>query len=415
MNTNAGIKVSVIIPVYNMAKWIGNAIEKVENQTLKELEIICIDDGSTDDTFQILQQYKRKYTNVQVIHQKNAGSGPARNVGIKRANGEYVAFLDADDYYYSEDALEYLYTKAKEKNVMICRGSSCDDREGVISYNNLRPERTFSEDQMLSSEDFPGPTGMWAGIYQRKFLIDNHVLFPDLFRGQDAVFSIQAIAAAGQVYCLKKVVYVYRKEHKAVIYTDRKAFDAVYTMYEVLKISSEKGMNRIYSAWKTELLGEQGAILYKFAANGNKDMLELARKLNQLIGGGLYEGDEIRQYVNKVREDKQIFLEQLKTLDAVYVFGAGNVGKKVANYLEKNEITPTAVIVSNPSNNPECIDNIPVRSIDAIQTNKSYEVIIATFWYSQDAITQTLRERGITHILPLDLCAFLLWQDEIIH
>lgn len=409
------IKVSIIIPIYNMEQWIGKAIETVEKQTLKEHEIICIDDGSTDQTLDLLYTYKQKYPNIQVLHQENKGSGPARNLGIMHAQGEYVAFLDADDYYYSEDALEYLYLKAKERNALICRGSSCDDRDGILSFQGLRSERTFSEDQIISSRNFPGPVGMWAGIYKREFLVNNQIWFPDLIRGQDGVFSTKAIAAAGEVYCLKKVVYVYRKEHKRVTYTERKAVDAVKTMYEIYKIASENNLSGIYNAWKKELAGEQSAILYKAAANGNEEMLKLAMDINKVIGGGLYEGEDIKSYMNQVQENKTTFLNELKREKEVYVFGAGTIGGKVVDYLKRNGITPTAVIVSDASQNPQFISEVPVRQINEIQTGKEYEIIIATFPYLQDAITKLLRENNYRNIIPLDLCAFYLWQDEIIH
>lgn len=409
------ITVSVIIAIYNMEQWIGQAIETVERQTLNGIELICVDDGSTDKSLEILNSYKKQYNNLTILHQENKGAGPARNLGIDSAHGEYIAFLDADDYYYSEDALEYLYEKAKEYSAMICRGSSCDDRNGVLSYKGLRPERIFIEDGFLFKKDFPGPTGYWAGIYNRRFLLENRIRFPDLLRGQDGVFSTQAIAYAGKVYCLKRIVYVYRKEHKTVLYTGRKAIDAIRTMEIILQISSENGLKRIFEAWKRELFGEQSSILYKYAAAGNKEMLKLASELNKLIGGGLYEGDEIKAYIEKVEREKERFLTHLKEQEKVYIFGAGTIGRKVITYLLEHHISISAIIVSDIRQNPEEIDGISVKSIDQIQTNQSYEVIIATFKYSQDAIMKVLLDHGINRVIPLDLCAFYLWQDEIKH
>lgn len=408
-------KVSIIIPIYNMAEWIGQAIEGAEKQTLKELEIICVDDGSTDRSLEVLREYAQKYDNIKVISQPNLGAGPARNRGIDEACGEYLAFLDADDYYYSEDALEYLYKKAKENNASICRGSSCDDRDGVISFKGLRPERSFAKEGFVSKECFPGPTGYWAGIYNREFLNSSSIRFPNLRRGQDAVFSTEAIAKAGKVYCLDKVVYVYRKEHKTVIYSEEKAVDALRTNYAILRTASKYGMSAISSQWKNEIFGEPGAMLYKFAAAGNKQMQELAVKINALIGGGLLEGDEIIHYVDQVKADKPHVLDRLKKRDAVYVFGAGTIGRKVSAWLLGNGITPEAIIVSDLGQNPSTLEGIPVKPIETIDRSLNYEVIIATFWYMQNAIIQTLKEHGVDQITPIDLCTFHLWQDEIVH
>lgn len=409
------IKISVIIPIYNMAEWIEHAIETVEKQTLKEIEIICVDDGSTDNSREILYNCKKNENNIIVLCQENKGAGPARNYALDYARGEYVAFLDADDYYYSNDALEYLYQKAKKNNADICRGSSCDDREGVLCFKGLRPERVFHSEGYIQASDFAGVGGFWAGIYKREFLTEKHCQFPPLRRFQDSVFWVDALSKAGTVYCTDKVVYVYRKEHKTVCYTEKKATDSVYGIYSLMEIASSRGLQKIFKSYKKEIFGEPEAMLYKYAAEGNKTMLELASKLNGLIGGGLYEGDEIKAYVDRVAAEKQPYLEHLKSLDAVYVFGAGTVGKKVIGYLLENGISITAVIVSDPTYNPETVDGIPVKPVSAIDCKQNYEVIIATFWYLHDQIIQTLKEQGVDKVYPLDLCAFHLWQEEIIH
>ena len=107
------MKVSVIIPVYNVEKYLEECLDSVVNQTLKEIEIICINDGSIDNSVKILEKYRDKYSNIKVINQKNLGVGRARNVGVKLAKGEYIFFLDSDDYI-EVDALEKCYIEAKQ-------------------------------------------------------------------------------------------------------------------------------------------------------------------------------------------------------------------------------------------------------------------------------------------------------------
>lgn len=409
------IKISVIIPIFNMSKWIGKAIDTVEKQKLKELEIICVDDGSTDNTLEILNTYKQKYSNLIIIHQDNQGAGPARNLGMDYATGEYLFFLDADDYFFSEDALEYLYKKAKEKNAYICRGSSCDDRDGIICYDGLRSERSFQKEGFIKKEAFPGVTGYWAGIYCRSFIVSNKILFPDLRRTQDGVFFVEALAKAGEIYCVPKQIYVYRKEHKKVLYSEKKAVDAIKGICETIRIASENGLRTIISNYRKEISGEPCALLYKYAATGNSEMLMLATELNRLINGDLYEGKAIKIYIEEIQKKETVFLNELKNREEIYVFGAGTIGGKVVDYLKRNGIIPTAVIVSDMLQNPQFLNEIPVRQINEIRTDKDYEVIIATFPYSQDAIARLLKENNFTNIIPLDLCAFFLWQDEIIH
>ena len=92
------VKVSVIIPLYNVENYLKQCLDSVVNQTLKEIEIICINDGSTDNSKQILEDYARKDDRIKIINRKNSGQGVARNVGIKYAKGEYIGFVDSDDW-----------------------------------------------------------------------------------------------------------------------------------------------------------------------------------------------------------------------------------------------------------------------------------------------------------------------------
>ena len=92
------INVSIVIPVYNVEKYLKQCLESVVNQTLDKIEVICINDGSTDNSLNILKEYEKKYNNIIIIDQENKGPGFARNIGMKRASGKYIYFLDSDDY-----------------------------------------------------------------------------------------------------------------------------------------------------------------------------------------------------------------------------------------------------------------------------------------------------------------------------
>ena len=112
------LKVSVIVPVYNGEKYIEECMDSIVGQTLREIEIICVDDGSTDGSPEILERFRRQDKRVRLISQENAGAGAARNRGFKEAGGEYLSFLDADDFF-EPDMLETAYRKAKEQKAQI--------------------------------------------------------------------------------------------------------------------------------------------------------------------------------------------------------------------------------------------------------------------------------------------------------
>ena len=106
------IKVSVILPVYNVEKYLKQCLDTIVGQTLKEIEILCVDDGSTDDSVQILKEYEQKDHRIKVLSQKNAGAGAARNLGLRHASGKYLSFLDSDDFF-EPDMLETAYEQAE--------------------------------------------------------------------------------------------------------------------------------------------------------------------------------------------------------------------------------------------------------------------------------------------------------------
>ena len=136
------VKVSVIIPCYNVEPYISDCLKSVCAQTLQEIEVICIDDGSTDGTLNILEEYRSQNNNLYIISQKNQGSGIARNHGIDVATGEYLAFMDADDFYPAQDTLEKMYCTAKREKAEICGGSGCTFRNGIYTYSGSHFQRT---------------------------------------------------------------------------------------------------------------------------------------------------------------------------------------------------------------------------------------------------------------------------------
>ena len=117
------VSVSIIMPVYNDESVIEQALLSVVNQTLSDMELICINDGSTDNTLDILNDYSEKYDFIKVFTQENQGSGKARNYGMDLAEGEYIGYLDADDYFIDNDALERLYNTAVSNDANMATGN----------------------------------------------------------------------------------------------------------------------------------------------------------------------------------------------------------------------------------------------------------------------------------------------------
>ena len=420
-------KVSVIVPSFNMSKYLAMAIESFLKQTLDKKELILIDDGSSDSSLEIAESYARINCDIVIIKQNHKGAGAARNCGIQRAQGEYVCFLDADDFYASDDALEYLYRLAKRENAIICGGSSADYVDGIIRTEGLRKERKFLQEQYIQKENYPGVSGYWAFIFQKQFLVDNKVFFPDYLRGQDAPFFAKAIACAKKVYCSEKLVYIYRKQHKIVKFDEKKALDLAKSYRDVYLMSIEAHMANIQNVVEEELKGELGAIIYRYSYAGSKKMNTILKEINSIADKRenqkdkkkyrlLKEDSELFFYIQEVEKEKRLFITKLKGISRIYIFGAGIIGNKVAYFLEKNQFFVNAFIVSDTSKNPSVIRTIPVKSIEQIDSQDGdYIVIIATFWYSQQEIVNSLLKRNVLNVYLLELCKFFLWQEWIEH
>ena len=242
-------KVSVIIPVYNVEKYLRECLDSVINQTLKDIEIICIDDGSTDSSLSILKEYAKKDKRIKIIKQKNLGAGAARNKGIKIAKGEFVIFLDSDDYYPTNDILKILYTNAKKHKVLICGGSFSHllDNKIISIFKDTSFGYIFNQDKIIKYKEYQFDYGYHRFIYNRDFLVKNKLLFPDYKRFQDPPFFVKAMYKAKQFYAVSKTTYLFRIGHKEVIWTTKKKRDLLKGITDNFNFAKKHKLDILYS------------------------------------------------------------------------------------------------------------------------------------------------------------------------
>ena len=197
------------MPVYNDESVIEQALLSVVNQTLSDMELICINDGSTDNTLDILNDYSEKYDFIKVFTQENQGSGKARNYGMDLAEGEYIGYLDADDYFIDNDALERLYNTAVSNDANMATGNILHDVDNPGEFVPFRHLEYFKEDKVILPEDYGIPWSFYKSIFKTTFLRDNKIYFPDLLRGQDPVFLAEILAKVDKIYAVATDVYAY--------------------------------------------------------------------------------------------------------------------------------------------------------------------------------------------------------------
>ena len=210
------VKVSVIIPVYNVEKYLRECLDSILGQTLKEMEVVCVDDGSTDGSGAILDAVEGQDPRVRVIHQANAGAGPARNAGLASATGEYVTFCDPDDWC-RRDMLERLYLEAKAKDCDLVLSGMRRMEFGTGKFNVALPSRVisrlprpFSPQQVGRHLFTAGRANPVAKLLRRSFLLEQHIEFQSLLRENDLFFSFIALAKARRISCVNAAFYCYR-------------------------------------------------------------------------------------------------------------------------------------------------------------------------------------------------------------
>lgn len=222
-------KVTIIIPAYNSQEYIERCLDSVLVQTFRDFEVLVINDGSTDNTGEVVKGYAEKNKQIRYVEQKNMGVAKTRNKALKLANGEFVAFLDNDDFI-DNDYIEKLLP-SKNEDIVISGYRRSDARGRIVK--EVRLEKTN-----WSKFVVPAP---WAKIYKRKYLLDNKIEFLDNNIGEDVYFNLIALLSTGKIKILRYVGYNWFFNEKSVSntkqkrYSDINVFDLLNESYDELK------------------------------------------------------------------------------------------------------------------------------------------------------------------------------------
>lgn len=221
--------ISIILPIYNAASYLAKCIESLLCQTYKNLEIICIDDGSVDGSEAILDRYAEKDSRIKAVHKRNGGESSARNIGLQMMSGQYVGFMDCDDWA-ELDMYESLIVKAMEKKVDIVVSTWYCDKENVSEkiVNRLPvSEEVFDRERLLKyvykRDDYRGFAYMWDKLYRRELFYDaegNLMLFDeDLALGGDVLYLAKLVLNSTRAVYMDKAFYHYNQRSASGCHT----------------------------------------------------------------------------------------------------------------------------------------------------------------------------------------------------
>ena len=252
-------KISIIMPVYNGSQFLEKSIESVSNQTLKDVELICVDDGSDDDSLDVLNKLSERFSFIKVFSQENQGSGKARNAGMKKACGEYIAFLDADDIFIDKESLEMMYETADKNDANIVSSNlQFVEKNYKLKENphyRLGDYREFDDYGFVLPEDYGIPYAFYKSIFKREFLLRHEIEFPDLIRGQDPIFLAKVLANCGKVYTTPLNFYGYNYSIgggvNVKINNYKKKLSYIQHFKDTCDVLSEGGLTETSEVYKT--------------------------------------------------------------------------------------------------------------------------------------------------------------------
>ncbi len=252
------IKISVIIPVCNVEKYFARCLDSVVNQTFKDIEIICIDDGSVDGSMTIAEQYAKKDSRIILIYGENKGPSAARNVGLKIARGKYISFVDSDDWI-DLDFLEKLYNAAESCGA----DAACSEIQRPHSSSRAPYKLKFEKSQVLSGVaekfkvlDLPMRCYIWNKIYRRDELERQGLRFIEGMLFEDIPFTIRYIFSCKKVVTVPGVIYHYWVNPKSICrdLKDKTQIDMLKARADFIKFSRENHIvcdEKVYVKSKT--------------------------------------------------------------------------------------------------------------------------------------------------------------------
>lgn len=200
--------ISIIVPIYNVERYIEECIDSIVRQNVKEWELLLVDDGSTDSSGVICDEYSNRFDNIRVFHKKNGGVSSARNIGIAEAKGDWLVFVDGDDWL-AEDYLDPIANWYSSKYNILHFGYTKQNREGEMIAIGGKVTGHFISDQLFCSENWSSVSVSYAF---RKTLIDKYsIRFPEGFRiSEDRAFIACAVVSAKEYFCVEGNGYYYR-------------------------------------------------------------------------------------------------------------------------------------------------------------------------------------------------------------
>jgi glycosyltransferase involved in cell wall biosynthesis len=311
------IKVSIIVPCYNVEEYVEKSIMSLVNQSLKEIEIIAVDDGSKDNTSKILDELASKYNAVKVIHKKNEGVSIARNTALKEAQGEYIGFLDSDDWA-NENMFEKLYEKAKEEDfdVVVCDTNAIYPDKVVHISCNIREDNVDAKELMLNAYAV-----IWNKIY-KKDVIEGIIFKEHMTFCEDVQFLYMVYSKINSIGVILEPLHNYLQRPGSLTYTyNEKLYQLINSLDDIISYYKKE---KKFTTYKSEL--EYSYVRYLYATfikrlAKTKNKKEFNRGVKYVIQKVMNEFPDFKKnkYI-KTNTPKNIYFKCFNSLTANLIY-----------------------------------------------------------------------------------------------
>ncbi len=423
-------KISIIVPVYNSEIYLEECLESIQYQTLQDIEIICVDDGSTDGSLNIMKQFEQKDSRFRVLHKENTGYGNSMNIGMDAAKGKYIGIVESDDWI-PKDMMQILYECAEMNEVDFVKSDfyrfvhQADGKVRTI-YNRLTGDAKYYNRVLCPSDEietFRFVMNIWSGIYRTDFIKENRICFNETPGAsfQDNGFWFQTFALADRVYFLNKPLYMNRRDNPLSSVNNKEKVYASCAEYDFIRewiIKELKGrkkylylcaegrirnyiftINRIGDAFKADF--------YKRFCDDYKKLIEaeeiaetlLPDNWKQRITDILANSEEA---CRKEMEFKNQYMNIIGKYSDIVIYGAGRNARKVFQIInnigERNRIAYFAV--TEKERNPETLYDIPVVELASLPNEFKENVLIIP------AVREAVRQEVIDNILKSGFCHY---------
>lgn len=422
------IKVSVVVPVYNTQDYLEECMDSILTQTLSEIQIICVDDGSTDNSPAMLDLYAEKDSRVDVLHIPNGGYGHAVNLGMDYAEGKYISIVEPDDYI-EQEMLERLYG-ISEKYELDMVNADCKHFSDEGGKRIFQKSRMINNDSLYNTvinpacerDVFNGGFINPAGLFRRDFLDKNHIRHNETPGAsfQDAGFGFQVLVYAQRIMLLTEMFYCYRQDNPNSSINNGRKMNCIIEEYEFILNIIRKDKERLESFIPQYTRRKVGSyfnmynrlvpeLRLEFLKMISKDFKESAKK-GEFITTSLSESQKAQ--VELILEKAEDFYkrdhiladeihEKVKDVDYFIVYGVGMFGKKIYDVmLDDDKEKLIGFAVTDAANNIKEYKGVSVKQIDLY--SKELQVVVGVLGKYKEEVRSALGQNGWKYVICLE-------------